>query len=87
MVLACVLGAVLGVLVLAAVTVMYYAKRFEPMARQWLVAAIQKRYESGVEIGAFHAKLYPIPESHSRRHRRSVSTSGPISRLSRKSRK
>jgi hypothetical protein len=40
---------------------MYYAKRFEPMARQWLVAAIQKRYESGVEIGAFHANLYPIP--------------------------
>jgi len=61
MVLACVVGAILGVFVLAAITVMYYAKRFEPMARQWLVAAIQKRYESGVEIGAFHAKLYPIP--------------------------
>jgi hypothetical protein len=39
------------------------AKRFEPYARQWLVSAIEKRYEGGVEIGAFHAKFYPLPQA------------------------
>ena len=53
---------VLGViLIVSAIAVAIIAKRFEPMARQWLLTAIQKRYESGVELGEFHASLYPVP--------------------------
>jgi hypothetical protein len=48
-------------LIAASIAFSIVAKRFEPIARQWLEDAIQNRYESGVQIGEFHASLYPVP--------------------------
>jgi uncharacterized protein involved in outer membrane biogenesis len=56
-------GSLAFLLVAASVALFILSKRFEPEARKWLLAAIQKRYESGVEIGAFHATLSPVPRA------------------------
>jgi hypothetical protein len=57
------LGALVFLFLAASIALLTLQKRFEPEARKWLLAAIQKRYESGVEIGAFHASLYPVPKA------------------------
>ncbi len=55
---------VLAIFLIAATLVLLtVSRRFEPEARKWIISAIQKRYESGVEMGAFHASLYPIPKA------------------------
>jgi hypothetical protein len=51
------------IIAVAAIGILTVQKRFEPEARKWLLAAIEKHYQSGVEIGAFHASLYPIPRA------------------------
>ena len=57
------LGILAGLCVVLSIALFIVSKRFEPEARKWLLAAIEKRYRSGVEIGAFHASLYPIPKA------------------------
>jgi hypothetical protein len=57
------LGALACLGIVASIALIVISKRFEPEARKWLLAAIRKRYESGVEIGAFHATLYPVPRA------------------------
>jgi hypothetical protein len=57
------LGILAALCVALSVALVVISKRFEPEARKWLLVAIQKRYQSGVEIGAFHASLYPVPKA------------------------
>jgi hypothetical protein len=44
-----------------AIVLLIVSKRFEPEAKKWLTATIQKRYQSEVEIGTFHGTLSPFP--------------------------
>ncbi len=57
------LGVVLFLFAAASITLLVLARRFEPEARKWVINAIEQRYQSGVEIGAFHAALYPLPKA------------------------
>jgi hypothetical protein len=63
LILSAALGVLLALLILASIAFFVVAKRFEPYAREWIVRAIETRYESGVQIGAFHASLYPVPQA------------------------
>ncbi len=63
MILAIGAGALLALAVGGAIVVYIASKRFEPAARKWIEAAIESRYQSGVEIGAFHASLSPVPKA------------------------
>lgn len=51
------------VIVLTSIALLVISKRFEPDARKWVTKAIQDRYHSQVEFGAFHATLYPVPQA------------------------
>ncbi len=57
------MGIILVLFTALSLALVILARRIEPEARKWIVNAIEKRYQSGVEIGAFHATLYPLPRA------------------------
>ena len=58
-----ILGAVGIVFVVVSIALVLAARRVEPEARTWIVNAIETHYKAHVELGEFHASLYPVPKA------------------------
>ena len=54
-----VLFSLLGFILIAASVAVYVIHRFEPMAREYFITTLQKRYQSDVQLGNLQISLYP----------------------------
>jgi hypothetical protein len=57
------IGCILVLFAAVSIALLILARRAEPEARKWVINAIKERYQCGVEMGAFHASLYPLPKA------------------------